>query len=198
MKTTSFLIGCCLLGSTAARATVHNIGVWDGYYQFVPNNKTITLGDTIQWTPWFGLPTMAHTITSTTIPAGAAPFDKLFDVPADTFFQYVPQVAGMYNYECTPHVTMNMVASFEVLPASLGTGTHSAENTLAVFPNPAAEWIFLREPERYQAFRLLDASSREILSGKPGNRIDLRQLPAGLYVLSLYGDRPKSVRVVKE
>jgi len=72
--------------------------------QFLPpNNIIVQLGDTIQWTP-LDPPTMSHTITSNNIPAGAVPFDQIWQLPADTFFQYIPQVAGLYQYVCTPHL----------------------------------------------------------------------------------------------
>ena len=103
------------LSSFNSKGVIHQIGVWDGYYQFVPSNIAIQLGDTIQWKPYFGvLPSMLHTITSNNIPAGAAPFDQVWQMPADTFFQYVPQVAGLYQYVCTPHITFGMIGEFTV------------------------------------------------------------------------------------
>ena len=57
---------------------------------------------------------MSHTITSSNIPAGAVPFDQIWQMPADTFFQYIPQVAGLYQYVCTPHIPMGMIGEFTV------------------------------------------------------------------------------------
>ncbi len=45
------LIG--LTFSIPSKAIIHEILVWDGYMQFLPNNLTIQLGDTIQWLPTF-------------------------------------------------------------------------------------------------------------------------------------------------
>ena len=57
-------------------ATIHNIQVWSGYFQFLPSTLTLQLGDTIQWTPLDQpMPNMPHTITSSTIPIGAISFD---------------------------------------------------------------------------------------------------------------------------
>ena len=54
-----------------SKATIHQIEVWSGYYQFLPSNNIIVqLGDTIQWIP-LDPPTMSHTITSANIPVGA-------------------------------------------------------------------------------------------------------------------------------
>ena len=82
--------------------------------QFLPpNNIVVQLGDTIQWTP-LDPPTMSHTITSDNIPFGAAPFDQVWQMPTDTFFQYIPQVAGLYQYVCTPHIPNGMIGEFIV------------------------------------------------------------------------------------
>jgi Leucine-rich repeat (LRR) protein len=82
--------------------------------QFLPpNNIIVQLGDTIQWTP-LDPPTMPHTITSDNIPFGAAPFDQVWQMPADTFFQYIPQIPGLYQYVCTPHISFGMIGEFSV------------------------------------------------------------------------------------
>ena len=77
------------------------------------------MGDTIEWEPYFGLlPMMLHTITSDNIPVGAASFDQVWQMPADTFFQYIPQVAGLYQYVCTPHIPNGMIGEFTVTNGS--------------------------------------------------------------------------------
>ena len=104
-----------ILSSFNSKGTIHTIGVWGGYYEFVPWSITIQLGDTIEWEPYFGLlPMMLHTITSNNIPLGAVSFDQVWQMPADTFFQYIPQVAGLYQYVCTPHIPNGMIGEFTV------------------------------------------------------------------------------------
>jgi len=101
--------------SFISKGAIHQIQVWNGYYQFLPpNNITVQLGDTIQWTP-LDPPTMTHTITSDSIPAGATAFNQIWQLPADTFFQYIPQVVGLYKYVCTPHINFNMIGEFTVV-----------------------------------------------------------------------------------
>jgi Leucine-rich repeat (LRR) protein/plastocyanin len=108
-----------ILSSFNSKGTIHQIGVWGGYYQFVPGSITIQLGDTIEWEPFFGLlPMMLHTITSNNIPLGAVSFDQEWQMPADTFFQYIPQVAGLYEYVCTPHIPNGMIGEFTVTNVS--------------------------------------------------------------------------------
>jgi hypothetical protein len=74
----------------------------------------VQLGDTVQWVQ-LDPPTMTHTITSDNIPNGAIPFDQIWQLPADTFFQYIPQVVGLYQYVCTPHIPFGMIGEFTVV-----------------------------------------------------------------------------------
>jgi plastocyanin len=112
------LLALFILSSFNSKGTIHQIQVWNGYMQFLPpNNIIVQLGDTIQWTP-LDPPTMSHSITSNNIPAGAVPFDQIWQMPADTFFQYIPQVAGLYQYVCTPHIPMGMIGEFTVINVS--------------------------------------------------------------------------------
>ena len=107
-----------ILSSFNSKGAIYQISVWNGYYQFLPpNNITIQLGDTIQWIP-LDPPTMYHTITSDNIPVGAVSFDQVWQMPADTFFQYIPQVAGLYQYVCTPHIPNGMIGEFTVTNGS--------------------------------------------------------------------------------
>ena len=107
-----------ILSSFNSKGAIYQISVWNGYYQFLPpNNITIQLGDTIQWIP-LDPPTMSHTITSNNIPNGAVPFDQIWQLPADTFFQYIPQVIGLYQYVCTPHIAFGMIGEFNVVNAT--------------------------------------------------------------------------------
>jgi plastocyanin len=113
------LIILFIISSFNSKGTIHTIGVWGGYYEFVPASITIQLGDTLQWEPYFGLlPMMLHTITSDNIPVGAASFDQVWQMPSDTFFQYIPQVAGLYQYVCTPHIPNGMIGEFTVTNGS--------------------------------------------------------------------------------
>jgi plastocyanin len=124
-----------ILSSFNSKGTIHQIQVWSGYMQFLPpNNIIVQLGDTIQWTP-LDPPTMSHTITSNNIPAGAVPFDQIWQMPADTFFQYIPQVAGLYQYVCTPHIPNGMIGEFTVINGSNLNCSDSLLITDVIFDN---------------------------------------------------------------
>jgi len=120
------LLILCIISSFNSKGTIHKIGVWGGYYEFVPASITIQLGDTLEWEPFAGLlPMMLHTITSDNIPVGAAAFDQVWQMPADTFFQYIPQVAGLYEYVCTPHIPNGMIGDFTVIDGTTAIKEHS-------------------------------------------------------------------------
>ncbi len=125
------LLALFILSSFNSKGTIHTIGVWGGYYEFVPASITIQLGDTLQWEPFAGLlPMMLHTITSDNIPAGAVSFDQVWQMPAYTFFQYIPQVAGLYQYVCTPHIPNGMIGNFTVIDGTTAIKDHSTNKEL--------------------------------------------------------------------
>ena len=125
------LLALFILSSFNSKGTIHTIGVWGGYYEFVPASITIQLGDTLQWEPFAGLlPMMLHTITSDNIPVGAVSFDQVWQMPADTFFQYIPQVAGLYEYVCTPHIPNGMIGEFTVIDGTVAIKEHTTNKEL--------------------------------------------------------------------
>lgn len=80
-------------------------------FSFNPSSiSNVHPGDTIHWVWVSG----SHTTTSSSIPAGAATWDEPIN-STSTVYDYVPAVAGVYNYVCTPHATMGMVGSFTVV-----------------------------------------------------------------------------------
>jgi plastocyanin len=86
-------------------AVTHNVQV--GNYYFNPSSLNVEVGDIVKWVWVAG----THTTTSSTIPAGAASWDKPITAANQTY-SYAVAVAGVYNYVCTPHVGMGMVGSF--------------------------------------------------------------------------------------
>ncbi len=105
------LLGIALLCSQQLYANVQVImaGGSSGM-SFIPSSGvTLSLGDTVVWIWDNGL----HTTTSTTIPAGATPWDEVISSSSPSYM-YVPTVPGIYNYKCIPHESMGMTGSFTV------------------------------------------------------------------------------------
>ena len=177
--------------SLKSNATVHTILVWDGYFQFVDAESfspdiTIELGDTVQWLP-LDPPTMMHTITSTNIPTGAMSFDYIWQAPADTFFQYIPEYVGLYEYECTPHVQFNMVGTINVVQSTNSTSSNSSQ-PLFLYPNPSDNVIRIDGLEN-EAYQLVDISGRIWKKGHFTEELNITKLPKGKYQLFLYRNR---------
>lgn len=173
--------------SNAALGGIHIIRVWDGYFQFTPNQITVPLGDTIHWLP-LDPPLMIHTITSVNIPGGAAPFDQIWQAPADTFFQYIPTEVGLYLYECTPHASsFNMIGTFIVYPP-VGLNDQNEIESLQVYPNPVSGDLFVRGMAPGDDYRILNQAGKHVKSGEFTGRIDVYGLPDGIYFLELFGD----------
>jgi plastocyanin len=190
-----------ILSSFTAKATIHIVNVWDGYFEFTPANITIQLGDTVQWLPLGGgAPSMVHTITSTNIPVGAATFDQIWQAPADTFFQYVPQIVGLYEYECTPHATShNMIGSINVVDGSTNVNDNFAEEiNLIIYPNPTSNILSVDGLYSKTKYKIYSLNGELIMTGKTDKTIDISALIEGSYIIEFLGDIPRVIKILKQ
>ena len=162
MKIIIYLFVLALL-PFGAKATIHVIQVWDGYMEFLPYSLEVELGDTIQWLP-LDNPTMVHTVTSSNIPNGAVEFDVIWQAPADTFFQYIPAVVGLYEYVCTPHIPMGMIGSFNVVQGSAGI-IESEHTEFTIYPNPASDILFIKTSEKKVNYKIWTQAGTQIGEG---------------------------------
>ncbi len=187
----------------SAKATIHVVKVWDGYFSFL--NPTfndpliVQLGDTIQWLP-LDQPAMVHTVTSSNLPNGASSFDYIWQAPADTFFQYIPTVVGTYDYVCTPHeVSHGMVGSFQVQDTTVGlSNTTSQEQLLTIYPNPVSDFLIVQSSFINAPFNIVNTEGVIVLKGKVNSQIDVSELPNGIYVFHLLVDKPRYAKFTKE
>lgn len=192
-------------------AVTHKILVWSGYFIFMneatgtniaSSPLTIQLGDTIQFLP-LDPPTMMHTITSTTIPAGATAFDQIWQLPADTFFQYIPAAVGVYNFECTPHVSMNMIGSFTVVAGNVGISDSKIPNDFTVFPNPANQKINIKVNNTLlnKTFAFYNVLGNVVLTGKINDlttTLCADELIPGIYFLMIDEVKKMGLKIIKE
>lgn len=75
--------------------------VWLQNIAFSPSSRTVTAGTTVTFTNKDGF---AHTVTSSSVPAGAATFNS-GNVAANGTFQVTFSVAGTYQVYCMIHGT---------------------------------------------------------------------------------------------
>ncbi|MDG1237338.1 MAG: T9SS type A sorting domain-containing protein [Flavobacteriales bacterium] len=193
------LLVICLFSSliNPFKATIHEILVWDGYMQFLPqgNLDSVNVGDTVQWLP-LDFPSMVHTITSSNIPLGAAPFDQIWQAPADTFFQYIPTHVGLYEYVCTPHIPMNMVGSFNVVGNPSSISKIVSDLNPFVYPNPTKGAINFKSNYLGFQFQIFDSNGSLVMHGKSLPNLDVSILPKGIYHLVVLGDKPRPIQLV--
>ena len=192
-----------ILSSFTSEATIHIVNVWDGYYRFVDavnfsQDITIQLGDTVQWLP-LDVPAMVHTITSANIPAGAATFDQIWQAPTDTFFQYIPQIAGLYEYVCTPHITFGMIGSINVIGGATGIKDNAlSEINLHIYPNPTAEFIHFNESKIVYPYKIYSSNGKLVHSGTTNEIVNVSTLTNGIYHIEIISDRPRIIKFIKQ
>ena len=189
-----FVILTCFF-SVKLKATTHEILVWSGYMQFLPSNiDTVNLGDTINWLP-LDPPTMAHTITSTNIPLGAIPFDEVWQLPADTFFQYIPIAIGHYDYVCTPHVP-GVIGSFIVYGSPSNCIENSKQDINLFYPNPAVSSLNINCNYLQLPFEIYNMHGNLIKVGLTQNKLDISFLNSGIYQLIIFADKPRVKKLI--
>lgn len=154
-------------------------------FSFSPQNLTVNVGDTIRWQWTSG----AHTTTSVTVPAGAAPWDAPLSNSSQQF-QYVVTTAGTYSYVCVPHQGMGM------------TGTFTAEGTtgselIKSYPaqpavSPFSGKLVLQPGNNKNGIAVVYNLTGRACLQFPFNgytTADTETLPAGIYVLEIrYND----------
>lgn len=191
-----FIIPFFLILYSPLQSTVHEILVWDGYMQFMPTNLSdVKLGDTIEWLP-LDIPTMVHTITSTNIPIGATPFDQIWQTPLDTFFQYIPDKIGLYEYVCTPHIANGMIGSFTVQETNLSITNNPFTINHTVFPNPTNNYIQFSSEFKNLEFFIYEFSGRLVLSGISSSNYDISKLNSGIYYLVIAAVEPEKIKFI--
>lgn len=142
---------------------------------------------------------MVHTITSAGIPEGALTFDYIWQAPSDTFFQYIPEVAGLYEYVCTPHVAFNMVGSITVEDGTtqINDGITSKEKVM-IYPNPADHSLHIESELQGFPYFIYNLSGEVVLKGVSVSEIDVSSLGKGIYFVKISGANPFTQKIIKK
>jgi plastocyanin len=182
-----------------ARATTQQVTVSDNV--FTPSNFTVNTGDTIMWMWTNGF----HTTTSTSVPAGAATWDVQIN-QTNQEFMYVATVAGSYNYQCSFHASMGMVASFTVLESS-GISENLPGVSLNIYANPVTKELQIDlNTTKSSVLNLVlnDMTGREVKqlasaqqgAGEHHMQYNLAGLTRGVYLLKLNLNDEEMVRKI--
>lgn len=187
MKVKNFTLLCLMLSLLVpglVLATVHTVQMVDN--DFVPQNITITEGDTVVWT---NDGAVTHTTTSGTNCTGDGLWDSGNMSPNDEF-TYVFSSAGTYPYFCIPHCGMGMTGEVTVQP---GIGLEENEEiSLKLFPNPVIDYLKLdlgNGTAKDVSIQLYDLTGTEldILELEQINEHELKvntsALKSGMYIL---------------
>ena len=105
------VVALALCSASAASAARIRIRVQN--FTFQPATINAHLGDVIIWRFVNGM----HTTTSTSVPAGALPWNAPID-STHTEFRYRVRVAGTYQYRCNFHFAQGMVGTINASAAS--------------------------------------------------------------------------------
>lgn len=187
MKLKLLLLSAASVMAIGANANKLTITVED--FKFTPADASIALGDTVVFS-WIN---GSHTTTSRTIPTGAAAWDHPMNA-ANTTFQYVPTVAGVYNYVCVPHESMGHIGKFTVTGGTAIKDYELGKVAVDVFPNPASTKlsIVFKETKKAFAVAVTDITGRTVIAsrnaGAEGITLDISRLPEGMYITRIEQD----------
>jgi plastocyanin len=209
MKKTAFLLPAitfllCSMSFINGQATIWTVNVQN--FSFEPDNlPNVKIGDTVRWIWVNG----NHTTTSTTIPGGAAAWDHVIN-SGNQQFDYIPTVAGTYNYKCTPHASSGMIATFTVSPA-VGIADNEIGSEITVSPNPFKDNVMIRFADntglKLKELRVIDNTGQIVfISEKPITEsvecmtINLSNLAKGVFLVRITDQANKIYikKVIKE
>jgi plastocyanin len=188
-------IFCCAFTSTAVIRTVQV-----SEFSFSPSTVNANVNDTIRWVWVNG----SHTTTSTSVPAGAAPWDSPLNSGSQSFSYKITR-SGVYNYVCTPHSSM-MQGVINVASGS-GIGTSDLE-MLSIRPQPFKDYITISgiDPGSALDVELFDLTGRVVQhenilqpSAQGSYTMNTSGLKPGIYICRFTaGERRHSLRIVRE
>ena len=199
MKKIYLLVIAACICSLPAYAVIRTVTVSN--FQFSPVALAVNVGDTIRWTWVSG----NHTTTSTTVPAGAAVWNKPITQSAQTFI-YKVTVPGTYNYVCTPHAP-DMKGSFTASAVTAVPGIADAEPSFTLRGNVVSDELKIEfnlaasAQVSVQLYNLVgrlvrNYSNSRRSTGTSQETYLVGDLPKGLYLLAIVVDGPQTTRRV--
>ena len=199
MKKIYLLLVSALTMAFSVQGATHNVGVIDNV--FTPDNMIVNVGDTIIWSWQEG----NHTTTSTNIPVGATQWDANIN-QNNPVYMYVVTMQGEYDYQCTFHALMGMVAHFTAMEAS-AISENPAGISLNVNANPLTRHLKIDLDTRHSGLMELslnDITGRQVKllasanqsAGEHHYEYDVADLPRGMYLLKVSLENNETIRKV--
>jgi len=172
-------------------------------YQYSPKEFTITAGDTVIWVNQGGF----HNVDGQKSVFSSNPESFGNNLGSGWTYKFVFKTAGVYNYQCDPHVGLGMVGKITVTQKQT-TAVQLAENStekIKVYPNPVKDFVSVLIPKTFgpaQLLRIYNIAGN-LIETKPvtGNsaRYDLTTLKSGVYFIQIQNSAKKEVlKFIKE
>ena len=188
MKKIYFTLMIAFAFTWGAKASTYMVNVANNIFD--PDNFTVNVGDTVMWMWVNG----NHTTTSVNIPLGATPWDIIIN-QNNTSYMYVVPMQGIYDYQCTYHVSMGMIGHFTALESS-GINEGTAGINLDVYANPVSKELQVdlkTTKSGMMNLSLNDITGREVKllasaqqsAGEHHFQYSVAGLSKGLYLLKL-------------
>jgi plastocyanin len=200
MKKTSLLLAVFVIAGTSMFGitwTITNVGT-----SFSPATLTIQQGDDVQFI-LDGSHNSLEVSESTYNSNGTTPLSGGWLTPfgggtVSASFLTV----GTHYYVCEPHAAGGMKGTIVVTPATSIDKIMSGSG-IDLFPNPTHGLFSLQVEQSIigSDFKLYNLTGKELAKGKIENErttINIAQLPKGVYFLSLYGIRNRSIKITKK
>jgi len=150
---------------------------------FTPQDLTVEIGDTIEWTNVLGI----HNVNATqsTYPNNPESFTSGSPANAPWTYMHVMTIAGSYDYQCDVHVSSGMVGTITVNIAT-GITEVSDLNKLSVYPNPASNFIKISTLTKLKSLEIYSLTGEKIFEKLlDEDRVDISNLSPGVYFVKL-------------
>jgi plastocyanin len=106
---------------------------------------------------------------------------------------------GIHYFVCTPHAFLGMKGTITVQSA---TNTEEVmPPAISVYPNPASEYLLVKNHGSSTRFVITDVTGRQRLAGLLGGEtpaVDVSSLASGMYFLLLGGKGEQRLKFIKE
>lgn len=180
MKQITFLTIILVLITTGLKAQVKYTVLTAGN-TFSPNNITINVGDTVEWTNTGG----THNVNGTqaTFPSNPVSFGNSVG-GAPWTYTFVFNTAGTYAYRCDIHFSMGM-AGIVTVNNTTGVNSYSKnDNDFEVYPNPASGYVRLINAEKFDFIEVVNLKGETVFETTTKDEgINVSNLSAGLYII---------------
>ncbi len=145
----------------------------------------------------YPIPTVAFSGTTLSTPGVYAYYQwflNTFSVPGATSATYVPTAPGNYRVRVTD---ANGCTAFSGGYSVFTVGVQDIDRKyISIFPNPASDRINVQSPYPVNAV-ISSVDGKELGTYKNATTLDIRNYPAGLYLIAIYNEAGERIMVEK-